>query len=66
MPVRISPDDDGFAPLITYEDATHIVVTVEIPKDRCGRTTSSASSSPCSPSPWRNEPVMAEGWRLAR
>lgn len=34
MPVRIDTDDDGFAPLITYEDATHIVVTVDIPKDR--------------------------------
>jgi hypothetical protein len=32
MPVHIKPEDDGFAPMITYEDATHIVVTIEIPK----------------------------------
>jgi hypothetical protein len=32
MPVHINPDDDGLAPLITYEDATHIVVTIEFPK----------------------------------
>jgi hypothetical protein len=32
VPVYINPDDDGLAPMITYEDATHIVVTLEIPK----------------------------------
>ena len=32
MPVYINPDDDGFAPMITYEHATHVVVTLEIPK----------------------------------
>jgi hypothetical protein len=32
MPVDIDPNDDGLSPLITYEDATHIVVTIEIPK----------------------------------
>jgi hypothetical protein len=32
MAVRIDPNDDGFVPMITYEDATHIVITMEIPK----------------------------------
>jgi hypothetical protein len=32
MPVHTKPDDAGFAPLITYEDTTHIVITMEIPK----------------------------------
>jgi hypothetical protein len=32
MPVHINADDDGFSALISYEDATHIVITIEIPK----------------------------------
>jgi hypothetical protein len=32
MPVHINPDDEGFSALISYEDATHIVITIEIPK----------------------------------
>jgi hypothetical protein len=32
MAVHIDPDDDGFAPMIAYEDATHIVITMEVPK----------------------------------
>jgi hypothetical protein len=32
MAVHIDSDDDGFVPMITYEDATHIVITMEVPK----------------------------------
>jgi hypothetical protein len=32
MPVHINPDDESFVPMITYEDATHVVITMEVPK----------------------------------
>jgi hypothetical protein len=30
--VHIDPNDDDFVPMIAYEGATHIVITMEVPK----------------------------------
>jgi hypothetical protein len=32
MPVHINPDDDGWVPMITFEDTTHVVISIEVPK----------------------------------